>query len=74
MELYDHRIPNENIWAAARLTFATFGSHAFTIIGKTISDMEKQGFGEQARAWRTVAEALETMSSGEMQTSGATVH
>ena len=53
MALYDHRIENSNIWAAARLTLATFGSHAFTIIGETISDMEKQGFGEQARAWRT---------------------
>ena len=74
MDLYDHRIPNANIWAAARLTRATFGDHAFAVIGETISDMEKQGFGEQARAWRTVVEALETLSAGEIGPADATVH
>lgn len=74
MELYDHRIPNANIWAAARLTLATFGSQAFTIIGETISDMEKQGCGEQARAWRTVVEALETLSADEGRSAGVSVH
>jgi len=74
MELYDHRIPNANIWAAARLTLATFGDHAVAVIGETISDMERQGCGEQARAWRTVVEALETLSNGDDCPAGTTVH
>jgi hypothetical protein len=57
-----HRIPNENIWLAARLTMQIHGANAAAVIGKTISDMEKQGKGELARAWSNVVAAMEELT------------
>ncbi len=71
MQLYDHRIPNSDIWLAARLALQVHGAEAPVVIGRAISDMEDQGKTEQVRAWRTVSLALdELMAAGPAAGSG----